>query len=98
MASVGYNQALAGYLAYTQSVLPDMNVISLDAFSVLNDVAANPQLYGLENVNEACVTPDTQGQAYCSNQGRYLFWDAQHPTKAGHSIIAEQAIMAIANH
>jgi outer membrane lipase/esterase len=98
MASVGYNQVLAGNLAYMQSVIPDMDVISLDAFSVLNDVAANPQLYGLEIVDEACITPDTQGQAYCSNRGRYLFWDAQHPTKEGHSIIAEQAIMVIASH
>jgi len=98
MASIGYNQALAGNLAIMQSVLPDMNVISLDVFGVLNDIVANPGLYGLEIVDEACITPDTQGQAYCSNWGRYLFWDAQHPTRDGHSIIAEQAEMAIESH
>ncbi len=98
MASVGYNQALAGNLAFMQSVLPDMDVISLDVFSVLNDIVANPELYGLQIVDEACITPDTQGQAYCSNWGRYLFWDAQHPTREGHSIIAEQAKIAIESH
>jgi len=98
MASVGYNQALDGNLAFMQSVLPDMDVITLDVFSVLNDIVANPGLYGLEIVDEACIIPDTQGQAYCSNRGRYLFWDAQHPTKDGHSIIAEQAQMAIESH
>ena len=98
MASVGYNQALAGNLAFMQSVFPDMDVISLDVFSTLNDIVANPELYGLENVDEACVVPDTQGQAYCSNRGRYLFWDAQHPTKEGHGIIAEHAKMVIDNH
>jgi phospholipase/lecithinase/hemolysin len=98
MASVGYNQALVGNLALMQSVLPDMDVISLDVFSVLNDIVANPELHGLEIVDEACIIPGTQGQAYCSNWGRYLFWDAQHPTSEGHSIIAEQAEMAIESH
>jgi len=98
LASVGYNQALAGNLAYMQSLLPDMEVISLDIFSILNDIVANPEQYGLEIVDEACITPDTQGQAYCSNWGRYLFWDAQHPTREGHGIIAEYAEMAIASH
>ena len=98
MASVGYNQALAGNLAYMQSVFTDMDVISLDVFSILNDIVANPELYGLEIVNEACIIPDTQGQAYCSNWGRYLFWDAQHPTREGHSIISKQAQMAIESH
>jgi phospholipase/lecithinase/hemolysin len=85
-----------------QSVLPDMDVISLDVFSVLNDIVANPEFYGLQIVDEACITTDTQGQAYCSNWGRYLFWDAQHlglaPTREGHSIFAEQAEMAIESH
>jgi len=98
LASVGYNQALAGNLAYMQSVFPEMDVISLDIFSSLNEIVANPEQYGLEIVDEACITPDTQGQAYCSNWGRYLFWDAQHPTRKGHSIIAEQAEMAIESH
>lgn len=98
MASAGYNQALAGNLALMQSVLPDLDVISLDMFSFLNDVVTNPGLYGLEIVDEACIVPDTQGQAYCSNWGRYLFWDAQHPTRKGHGIIADQAEMAILNH
>ena len=81
-----------------QYMLPDMDVISLDVFSVMNDIVANPELYGLEVVDEACVIPDTQGRAYCSNWGRYLFWDAQHPTREGHSIIAEQAEVAIMSH
>ena len=98
MASAGYNQALAGNLAIMQSALPDMDVISLDVFGVLNDIVANPELYGLEIVDEACIIPEIQGQAYCSNWGRYLFWDAQHPTREGHSIIAEQAEMVIESH
>ena len=98
MASVGYNQALVGNLAYMQSLFTDMDVINLDVFSILNDITANPETYGLEIVDEACIVPETRGQAYCSNQGRYLFWDAQHPTKKGHSIIAEAAKMAIESH
>jgi len=98
MASIGYNQALAGNLTVMQSVLPDMDVISVDVFNTFNEVVANPALYGLKIVDEACVIPDTKGKAYCSNWGRYLFWDAQHPTKAGHSLIAEQAEMAIESH
>jgi len=98
LASVGYNQALAGNLSLMQSVLPGMEVISLDIFSIFSDMVANPEPYGLGVVDEACIIPDTQGQAYCSNWGRYLFWDAQHPTRQGHSIIAEYAEMAIESH
>ena len=98
LASVGYNEALAGNLSLMQSVLPDMEVISLDIFSILNDMVANPETYDLDVVDDACITPDTQGNAYCSNWGRYLFWDAQHPTRQGHSIIAEYAEMAIDSH
>jgi len=98
LASVGYNQALEGNLAFMHSVLPGMDVINLDVFSIMNDIVANPGTYGLEIVDEACIVPDTQGQVYCSNWGRYLFWDAQHPTREGHSIIAEQAKMVIESH
>jgi len=98
MASIGYNLALEGNLAFMQSVLPDMDVISLDVFSAMNDIVANPGLYGLQVVGEACITPDTQGHAYCSNRGSFLFWDAQHPTTEGHSVIAEQAEMVINDH
>lgn len=101
MASVGYNLALAGNLALMQSEggpAPNMDVIILDVFSLLDDVVAHPELYSLEVVDEACIIPDTQGQAYCSNWDSYLFWDAQHPTRAGHSIIAEKAVMEIESH
>jgi phospholipase/lecithinase/hemolysin len=33
-----------------------------------------------------------------ANWERYRFWDAQHPTREGHSTIAEQAEIAIENH
>jgi len=98
MASAGYNFYLEGTLALIQSSLTDMDVISLDVFGVMNDIVANPESYGLEVVDEACITPDTQGHAYCSNWARYLFWDAQHPTKEAHSIIADQAKMVIDIH
>jgi outer membrane lipase/esterase len=98
LASVGYNQLLAANLAGMQSALDGMDVISLDIFSIMNDIVANPGPYGLDVVDEACVVPDTQGRAYCSNWDRYLFWDAQHPTREVHGIIAEYAEMAIASH
>ncbi len=49
MASIGYNQALAGNLTVMQSVLPDMDVISVDVFSAFNEVVANPGFYGLQD-------------------------------------------------
>jgi thermolabile hemolysin len=37
-------------------------------------------------------------EAVCHHPDRYLFWDAIHPTRAGHELIADAARAALAAH
>ena len=46
---------------------------------------------GIENASDSCLTFGVVGQAICRQPNRYLFWDAAHPTRAGHAALAEAA-------
>jgi len=86
--SAAYNTGLGQ--AITQlSTLPSISIVSVDLFSDLQDVVANPASYGLTDTTDMCITPGVKGNAKCNNPNNYLFWDGIHPTSAGHAIIAE---------
>ncbi len=83
-----YNVDLAAAISMV-SGLPGISIASVDLFSTLHDIVANPSLYGLTNVTDMCITPGAKGDARCSHPNDYLFWDGIHPTSAGHAIIAD---------
>ena len=85
--SAGYNAGLAFAIAQL-SALPGISIATVDLFSALEDMVANPGKYGLTNVTDICITPGVKGSAQCDNPNGYLFWDGIHPTKAGHAILA----------
>jgi phospholipase/lecithinase/hemolysin len=58
------------------------------------DVIQNPSPYGFTNVTEACL--DQTNFSVCTNPDQYLFWDAFHPTTAGHRLIAQNFYAATA--
>ena len=49
-------------------------------------------VFGLENAVDACTAPATTQQAFCQKANDYLFWDGQHPSKAGHRALADYAL------
>jgi phospholipase/lecithinase/hemolysin len=54
---------------------------------LFQDLVANPGAAGLENVTDACLTPDT-APFVCRTPDRYLYWDGVHPTAAVHALVA----------
>lgn len=77
------------------------NVVALNAFGLFNEVLANPRPYGFLNVTDpACTTPDsstcTGATLVTPDANRtYLFADDQHPTGAGHAILAQYAFSVL---
>lgn len=75
------------------------NIVVFDTFTMLQKVIAAPANYGFENVNEACYSGfvDTLGpeQTICDDPSGYLFWDNEHPSTAGHRMLAEQMLQTL---
>lgn len=61
-----------------------IDLVRLDLFGLINDIALNPVDYGLTNVTDSCIVP---GVGACANPDDYLFWDGIHLTSAGHAIL-----------
>ena len=81
--SSAFNSALASRLAGEAGVTP------FDIASLVGNVASNPGAFGLTNVTDAC------GAVIGCNPSQYLFWDAIHPTSAGHALIASAMLAAV---
>ena len=81
LATVAFNtemQADAASLTHSLGV----NIIDVDAFSLVSDMVAHPMKYGFLN-----VTDPAQGLSV--NPNDYLFWDGTHPTTAADSFLAQ---------
>jgi outer membrane lipase/esterase len=68
----------------------DVNIIPVDAFALVNEVAAEPGKYGFTNTTDRCFNQATG--TVCSNPDQYLFWDGIHPTARAHRLIGEFAV------
>jgi len=91
--SQGFNAGLDTVVA-NLSALPGVRIVRLDAFQLLNDIVADKDAFGLTDVTSACITPDIAPFA-CQAPDDFLFWDGIHPTRAAHTIVAQQATQAL---
>ena len=92
LLSMGYNAAVQAVLAVYAGEPFNMNISTFDLFHSFADMAANPEAYGFTNVTETCVAFGVTKDAFCKNRDEYLFWDALHPTKKAHALMAEAAL------
>lgn len=102
-AQAATTQATSGYNALLTSELAksDANVIPLNMFHLMQEVAANPSEYGFSNVTgRACSVSEavlcnqnTLVEANANNS--YFFADGLHPTGAGHALIGDYAISVL---
>ena len=92
--TLAFNAGLKGALAGLAQ-LPGVTITQLDAYTLLNNIAAAPDGYGLTDVASACLTPSVP-PFFCQNPDDYLFWDGIHPSRAGHAITAQEAARVLA--
>jgi phospholipase/lecithinase/hemolysin len=77
------------------SGLPGSTFDVLDANGPLQAFVANPAAFGLSDVTAPCLSFGTIVHPVCAHPDSYLFWDAIHPTTAGHRLIAAAALPSI---
>jgi outer membrane lipase/esterase len=99
--SAQYNGALAQQMNNVRAVSPGLALSTLDLFTLLTQVQANPGAYGFGNATMPCFVPPTATTqaSLCSpdvaTQNTYLFWDPFHPTAGTGALMAQYAITAI---
>ncbi|WP_024299616.1 SGNH/GDSL hydrolase family protein [Methylomicrobium lacus] len=93
----GFNQGLAQNVLASLSALPGIQIAQLDIADQMATIIGSPSDYGLTNVTDPCVTPDTPPYT-CKKPDSFFFWDGIHPTKAVHAIINQEAVNVLANY
>jgi phospholipase/lecithinase/hemolysin len=87
------------YLAQTLTqlgALPGIELTTLDVFAVLHGVVSDPVGFGIKDTQTPCLQFGVTVDAICDHPNKHLFWDAIHPTVAGHEALeraAEQALL-----
>ena len=89
--SIAFNGGLSDTLDFLEALLLGIEFRRLDTFALLNDIVANPEAWDFEQVTTPCLTFGVVPGAICNLPNRRLFWDAAHPTTAGHTAVADAA-------
>jgi outer membrane lipase/esterase len=87
--SQAFNASLAANLAELRLAYSGDNFYSLNTYDLINNVIANPGIYGFDNVTGMWLTRPS------GSTDTYLFWDAVHPTTEAHIMLANYAMAAV---
>jgi phospholipase/lecithinase/hemolysin len=74
-----------------------IDISVLDTYSLIDELVADPAAGGFTDVTDPCVTGSVNyvGGTACANPDQYLFWDGEHPTAAGHALVADAALSIV---
>jgi phospholipase/lecithinase/hemolysin len=86
-----YNRFLCAVVMQLRA-LPGAQIVQFDVKTVFSEIVATHGDGELRNVTEPCLSFGVTAHAVCKHPSDYLFWDAAHPTKTGHHLIAEAAL------
>ncbi|USQ14553.1 SGNH/GDSL hydrolase family protein [Legionella lytica] len=106
-----HNSLLNNTLVNLKQKYPDVEWLFFDMNQSFNDVVANPQVYGFNNINGSCIDliNDNFAKKSVLNLVRaakpqqmkrdacdgYLFFDLVHPTALAHELLADKAKKAL---
>ena len=88
-ASTEYNRLLDTKLDNLEDRL-GINIFELDVASEIAQIRANPEAFGLTNVEEPALNEDNE--IVVPNPNQYFWWDEFHATTAVSSIVAQAVI------
>lgn len=86
----GFNAGLETGLQYLEA-LPGMSIDRFDLHAFSSTIIADPQEYGIDNVESPCLMFLTTENAVCDKPNKYFFFDGIHPTARIHKLLSEQA-------
>ena len=93
--SVAFSDQLAIELDALGASASNIDIISFDFFSLLEDLVVNGADYGFTDVTSPCYQGDFSSGTTCANPAEHLFWDREHPTTIAHAIVASRFASAI---
>jgi len=93
--SAGLNGGVdAALTAIVQPICPTTTFYVLDAFTLSTAVVNYPDAFGFEST-DPCLSFGVIRNAICKRPRKHFFWDAIHPTRAGHRLVAKEALKLI---
>jgi phospholipase/lecithinase/hemolysin len=97
-AALLFNPALSAALDSLNARFGAGTFIAANAFRVHFDFVSDPAAYGFATADQACCGQGphnglglcTAASNLCGDRGKYVFWDAYHPTERANRVIVSQ--------
>ncbi|KAK8944091.1 hypothetical protein KSP39_PZI008649 [Platanthera zijinensis] len=98
----GYNARLAAALRELEQTLPGALAIFCDAYKGMMEIISNPEIYGFNNVRDACCGAGHAGGMVmciaCRDPSMHVWWDSYGTTEAGDAQLADWSWSPLPSH